>query len=393
MKKIIYTGAFRFPNGDAASQRVLNNAKIFRGLGYEVEFLSWGGKPREEDKAKDGFYYYQGFRYTNTNDIDNKDNLNFIQWIDSVLRRGKNSYQQIKKQIEEISIVVAYNSTSYFTSRLFSICKKNNKQLIADITEWYSAEETPGGKLGPFYWLGEYNMKFVQKKVLNKIVISRYLDTYYSKSKNLVLPPLVDCTDDKWNLEKDVLPKTNNLRIFYAGTPGMKDQLQVVINAVLDCLKQRILIDFVILGVSLDDIKHYSCYSEVLQYKDNIQLLGRVPQLEVPLYYKASDFSILLREDTRKSKAGFPTKLAESLMSGCPVIVNYTSDISTYIKDGENGIVIDGYTETAVKNALHKAVSIDKSKIMELKSNALQSAHQYFDYKNYKNALKDFLSK
>ena len=59
MSKIIYTGAFRFPNGDAAAPRVLNNAKLLRELGYKVIFVSWGGPPRKEDKDENGFYRYK----------------------------------------------------------------------------------------------------------------------------------------------------------------------------------------------------------------------------------------------------------------------------------------------------------------------------------------------
>ena len=43
---ILYIGAFRLPNLDAAAPRVLNNAKAMREAGHNVKFISWGGKYR-----------------------------------------------------------------------------------------------------------------------------------------------------------------------------------------------------------------------------------------------------------------------------------------------------------------------------------------------------------
>ena len=43
MIRILYLGPFRFPDGDAAASRVLNNIRIFKDLGHDVYVLSFGG--------------------------------------------------------------------------------------------------------------------------------------------------------------------------------------------------------------------------------------------------------------------------------------------------------------------------------------------------------------
>ena len=58
---IVYIGAFRLPDLDAAAPRVLNNAKAFRALGHNVRFISWGGTYRENHYCDDGKYRVQGF--------------------------------------------------------------------------------------------------------------------------------------------------------------------------------------------------------------------------------------------------------------------------------------------------------------------------------------------
>ena len=61
---IIYLGSFRFPKGDAAAARVLNNARILQELKHKVSILSFGG-----DKG-DEWQYYEGIPYLVTSDMD-----------------------------------------------------------------------------------------------------------------------------------------------------------------------------------------------------------------------------------------------------------------------------------------------------------------------------------
>lgn len=388
--KVIYIGAFRFPNGDAAASRVLNNGKIFRDLGYSVDYISWGGVPRVSDKEDDGFYYYQGFKYYNTHDIDKK-GLNPLRRIYNFFFAGKNSISLLSELIDKTDIVIAYNPSSYFTKKLKDLCKKYSILYISDITEWNSSEEFPGGQFAPPYWVNEYNMRITQKYVGNKIVISSFLENYYSSSNNIVLPPLIDSNDDKWHNQTSKLPKFNGLRIVYAGTPGRKDLLETMLKAVLLSLQKKIELQFIIVGVKEEDITAYEYYRDIQKWPDNILFVGQVPQSDVPLYYKSSDFSVIVRENVRKSMAGFPTKFVESMMSGCPVIVNITSDLSNYIQDGINGIVLPDFSVKSLQTALEKASSLNFEDINRMKSQAFFAGKEYFHFGRHVESVNKFL--
>lgn len=55
-----------------------------------------------------------------------------------------------------------------------------------------------------------------------------------------------------------------------------------------------------------------------------------------------SDFSILLRNsDEEFAKAGFPTKISESLFYGVPPITNISSDLNDYLIDKYNSIIVE----------------------------------------------------
>ena len=262
---------------------------------------------------------------------------------------------------------------------------------ISDIDEWFSSNEIPGGRFAPPYWSCEFNMRITQKRVQNKIVISSFLDRYYSSSNNILLPPLVDSIDDKWQNNEVILPHYDGLRVVYAGTPGRKDLLEVMLEAVLSNLSIGLKIQFVIVGVKAEDISSYKNYSEIMQWPNNIQFVGRVPQNKVPFYYKSSDFSIIVRKNTRKSMAGFPTKFVESMMAGCPVIVNMTSDLSKYIHDGENGIILPNFSVNSLAAALASTSRLSSEVISKMKIQATVSGRDFFHFGNYVTKMNDYL--
>ena len=105
--RFIYTGYFRFPNGDAAASRVLNNARILRDLGHDVFVVSFGGTPRTGDLTESG-YEYDGIKYINTNDIDThtiKERL--LRYVAPAPKAMK----IIREQIGKIDGIISYNPT------------------------------------------------------------------------------------------------------------------------------------------------------------------------------------------------------------------------------------------------------------------------------------------
>lgn len=391
MKTIFYTGVFRFPAGDAAAARVLNNAKILKRLGYRVVFLSWGGTSREKDKSYDGNYYYKGFQYLNTNDIDKGGHG--LKKINNFIFSGDNALKIINHMKNETDIIIAYDTPLFFTGKIVKLCKRKSIPFIYDITEWSDANEFPGDKYAPPYWINTLNMYLNRGRVKNKIVISSLLNEFYNKSNNIIIPPLVDADEEKWINLKEVLPAFDGIRIVYAGSPGKKDLLEIMVEAFISCLKKEMKLQFVIVGVREQDVTHYKNFTDLSSFKNNIVFCGRVAQTIVPSYYHSSDFSIIIRESTRKNNAGFPTKLAESLMAKCPVILNYTSDISKYISDGYNGIVVNDFSSEELEKKISYISQLGRENINVLKNNAFQTALEKFNYVNYVEAMRDFFEK
>jgi glycosyltransferase involved in cell wall biosynthesis len=103
-------------------------------------------------------------------------------------------------------------------------------------------------------------------------------------------------------------------------------------------------IDIRIIGINKNQLVNTCGVSQQVLDKlgNSLKAVGRIPRDGVLKNLEEADFTVLMRSpDQRYAKAGFPTKVVESLSSGTPVICNITSDLGDYIRDGENGIVVD----------------------------------------------------
>lgn len=388
--KIVYIGSFRLPNFDAAASRVLNNARALREAGHDVSFISWGGKQREEDKCDDGVCRVDGFPYIVTNELPQQ-GLSTIGRIQNKFQRGNKTKSLLRNWPNPIDVIITYNNC--ICRWLFPFCKRRGIKLINDITEWYAYNE-----LNPLEWLSyAYDMYSIQKRVKNKIVISSFLDRFYSKTHNIVIPATCDASEEKWhkNLDhaKSYFAPFDGITLIYAGNPAKKDLVHNVINAVHRLAEEGRAIRFLIVGVTRENyISRYSSMIKSSNLSDSIIFLGRVSQDMIPSFYHQSDFMVLLREQTRKSNAGFPTKFAESFTSGTPVIANITSDLGNYLKDGTTGFVVPESSEEAISQILkEKVLSLTKADKEKIKSNVREAAKQ-LDFHTYIEPLRDFMN-
>lgn len=390
---ILYLGLFRFPEGDAAASRILNNARLFRDLGHTVKILSFGGEYRPQD-ACSGRYVYDGLEYEITHDIDTH------SLKERVLRYtypNPNARKYINKRIALFDVIITYNTTLPMNIYLLNLCRKYGKKIVLDLTEWPDSNETPGGKWSPIYWMSELNMRCVQKKIKNIIPISHLLNEYYSACNTLQLPPLIDISDEKWNCFKAVdlieVNQFDGYRIIFAGTPAKKDLLGNLIKATVQVLTGCNRVQLLVAGVSYSQALQYCTESDLLSFKKNLVFLGRVPQAFVPSLYHISDFSAIVREPSRKNTAGFPTKMVESMAAGCPVLLNRTSDLGNFAIDGINSIYIDNFHIDSIKKGLLRILSMSREQIDVMKHAARQTGEQKFDYHQYLKEAEQFFKK
>lgn len=384
--KIIYIGAFRFPFFDAAAARVLNVGKAFRELGHDVEYIAMGGQYIEKHRQHDGSYIYQDFTYNITDELDCQGGI--FKKMQMKFSRGNKIIALLKKTNLSNSLVIAYNPQPKLLNNLIKLSREKDFKLAVDLTEWYDRNELPFTDWFSYNWCMTHTMH----RIPNKILISSFLGNYYH-SNNVIVPATCDSSDAKWQLTIDNPKQFEGITLIYAGNPAKKDLVHTVIKAVNNLTKRGVKIRFLILGTTKDDyLKRYANKIGSSIISEDIVFLGKVSQTEVPAYYRLADYMILLRKNDRKSNAGFPTKFAESMMAGVPVITNPTSDIGKFITNGNNGYLLENENQDCLEEFLLNLCSqADKKLLAKQKENALKTGKEVFDFKNYTETLNRFI--
>lgn len=383
MSKTIYTGPFRFPDGDAAAHRVLSVGKIYRELGNEVIFAGWENTGQAFD-VKHNPHLHQGFAYYSMNELDKPTDRGRLKKIGDFLQLGSNTLNWLTEHIKnnKVDQIIIYNPPFAFLMRMLSFCKKNGIKLIGDCTEWYDSSHLPGGKYGLVSLDNYLRMTYGYVLIKDIIVISEFLKTYYDKKlcNTIKIPPLIDVS-----VTTPKQTETDSIQIIYAGSPGKKDNIKDVVDSIQkhQALKR---INFNVVGITLDQ---FTKAWPGLPVSPNIIFHGRVPFEAIKDFYGKADFSIIIRPQLRYANAGFPTKFVESLSYGVPVITTRTSDLADYIMDGKNGYLIASDIERSITEIFLTIAALSKEEIYHMKIEAAHTAPR-FNYKNYVDKLKAF---
>lgn len=396
--RVLYLGAFRFPDGDAAAARALGIGKALRSVGAIITFGGWEKEGRRQDLQADGSYKFDGFAYVSHGDIRHGP-LSPTRRLVRMMSAGSNTLAWLNEQpTRPGDIVIAYEGGSYFINRLRRWCRLREVQLVLDCAEWYSPQQMRGGRASPAWWNSEISMRWVYPTVHRVIVISAYLEEYYASKGCRVLrvPPLIDLKDPKWAPSVPTVNRelpTTTLMLAYAGVPGRKDLLVNVLKGLEELRREGRPVILNLIGPSRESLERTVPKLDrcVTGLGDSIVFHGHVPQTEVPRRIMESDFTVLLRPDRRYSRAGYPTKVVESLAAGVPVITNRTSDLAMAIRDGIEGFLVDNESSNSFAAGVRRALEVGPAAWREMRLAAHQRAASMFDYRVYSERLNRFI--
>jgi glycosyltransferase involved in cell wall biosynthesis len=384
---IAYVGEFRYPKGDAASLRVNSLGSILRNLGHSVLYIGKTFHDRQQTNGQKGLY--AGFEYINIG----KANANIFSRAFYYFFGG-----YIMRRIlacKKIDLIILYGGSTRYLIPLKTFAKKHGIKLILDLVEWYDYSHLPLGKWGPFALDVHYSMTRLAPTCDGIIAISSFLENYYTSAgcKVIRIPSLIDNSDSRFMQNGPKVREDDYLNIVYAGFPGKKDLIQVVVTSIQQLNEEGYKIKLHIIGPAKSEFEKI-CSDVILNPAASyIKFYGRVDQALVPKLLSNCDFSILVRPDFRYANAGFPTKFVESLASGVPVITNLTSDIGLYLKNGEQGFVLNDCSQDSVLSILRYAYTLDTKSLLYMKKVAKETAAEKFHFSNYSKAVSLFLER
>lgn len=366
-----------YPYGSAYSSRVRHFIMAFHDIGYKITMIAANLDIKEAKKLQ-----MEGVEYISMEYPQNR----LTQLGIGVAQRYKRVVDKVLSKKEYDAIFV--NSITYALPEICKVAKKKDVPIFVEKCEWYDESSFIFGKYNPYYH--EYIKEINSVSPDGYVVISPFFEKYYRERKfrTFLIPTILDVENVKMALHR----RSKKICVAFSGSLGNGKEQMAPMAKALDRMgseKEDYVFEFY--GPSkqqiIDNIGDEELYQRV---KDCFHINGRIPQKDIYQKISMADFTFFLRENRRSSDAGFPTKLAESMAVGTPVITNATGSIGRYLLNKENGILLQNLSVSGIIEALHYVKCIDDEQYKRMRICSRATAELYFDYRKYTKELGKF---
>ncbi|SEK49773.1 glycosyltransferase [Halomonas daqiaonensis] len=388
---VILAGGFGLPDRTASAIRAVGLAKLVKSIGYNPLIL---GKLRIAPERPEDLHLIE-ISGMPARDIRKP-------WPESLACNyvtDGSSVDEVVRRLgaANVAVVLLYNYPSFGLMSVMRACAVRKVPVGLDLTEWYGWEGRKIARNLLRIFNTELRMRILSCKVGNVICTSSWLTKRVKARNTLVLPFVVDLTEDRWEKRRDRSPRRSDVRMFvYIGSPGIgmhKDLLPKIIEGFSLIGDTRSDFIFDVYGITREEfISEVPNQQEILNHlRDSVRFHGKVDHQTALDALSEAHFSIFLRKPTRVASAGFPTKYMEASTLGVPVIANLTSDIGLFLKDRVNGIVVPGYSAKLVAQSLNAALDLDEKTYFEMR--VRQSNSNPFALDKWKTQAEAFMQR
>ncbi len=384
LPQILIIGDFPFPTGSAASNNLRGHCQALKAAGFSVGLLPAQDKGREEDRQSDGTYKYQGCQYWPVYHPLENSRKAYLRRL--FLGDEDTRLEFLKKHdLKGVRAILLYPSVVGTVPHILSLnrlCKEKHLDLWVYVVEWHDWKHLRGSLYWSDIFDGEIQRRWLNPSLSGVICITAHLGKYYEQKgqKSVRIPPLLDLQDNTWSRYRKSPESVafRPLKLLFSGSAG-RERHDLILKSVLDLRKRGLPVVMEYLGTSLKQIVAIPGVTESLinDLGEGIVFHGRVPQERVYEIASAASFCVLLREDTKWSQSCFPSKVPEFLALGVPILCNFTSDLSMYLQDGHNAIVIKDLSSAAFSEAIERILKLSEVDYQQIRRAAWESAAQF----------------
>jgi hypothetical protein len=394
---IAYIGGFELPDKNAAAHRVLTNAKLLKEIGFSVVLIGIS-KGQTEAVRRESCRGFPAFhlRYPTSE----------FEWLKRYF--GVADYLSVLQNASQDNLraIIFYNEKSFLQYALRRWAKARNIKVISDVTEWYAYE---GWSIGSLFKKSDVTarMHLLNGRSDGLITTSSFITNYYARrgmprERIVELPTLFDCATAANTPGRAAEQQRNGLKLTYCGSPFniskrraprpeyLKERLDKTIDVFLRIRAARPGTTLSVFGVTIEQfLQYYPGYRSVTaECGSALMFHGAVPNRTALDHVASSDFTIFFRDKNRVTLSGFPTKFAESITHGTPVITNLLPSIENYVVPERNCFLIDPHDPTNVESTVRRLAALDQEEILSLKRLCIDS--KLFDFRAYREPMCQF---
>jgi glycosyltransferase involved in cell wall biosynthesis len=337
MSIVIFGDMFSFPEGDAATNRVLTFAKGFKENGLKVHVICFGNVYIEEGNGIfDGIYYYHPFGQATRN-------KHFIVRRFQKLMKYFKTIALVKKLNDDEKIIAINILTNLFLTHSYTwlLAKIFRTRFIVECSE----HPLRHFQVGALKQLSGKVKFFFEARLCDGIYcISRYLIDYHKahgikESKLLLVPSTVDPARFE---EKGQSPFPFQYVGYFGALTFWRDNVDLLINAFAAICDDHPEMHLVLGGFATDnDRKEIVDLIALLKIGEKVEFLEYMQRDEILNYITHARVLVMVRSNNLEAMASYPSKLTEYVATAKPVITVNVGEISDYYSDGVNAWVVE----------------------------------------------------
>lgn len=323
---VFFTGDF--PEGGATSARMRLLARGLKDAGASPElYILWGSGFNDSglNSATHGIWNWIPWRYLSGS---TKRPLGNWGKFKQTITAQRMMLKLVRQRNKEWKIIYCYAPDMHFFWPLFLAAFWFRIKVISEITEKKSAQYLePGAKKSVFYYLSLFSEYWIPRISKHVLVISTRIEKNVKKSKSKVsiFPVMADTKRFQVSVSFD--PFTFG----YLGSFGIKDGIPWMLEAFAEVSNSYPDARLKLMGYC-ENYERISRRVLQLGLQGKVELTGPLKYDDIPFELASCGTLLLTRIDTEYAHFGFPTKLAEYLCVGRPVIASQVGDMELWVK-------------------------------------------------------------
>jgi glycosyltransferase involved in cell wall biosynthesis len=369
---VIFMGNFFYPHGMANARRIQHfiNTLTEKSVTVKVLLLRQSGQ-RVSNSALTG--EYNGVSYKT---IGSNINLDYkvLFTLAAYFRDGLKSLIEWKHNNTK-NILYCYGGLCVENIVFVLIAKYLGYLIVFDIVEDGTFLQATLHFLARIKWvITELLDSYMHKLADAFVVVSTYLKALYEAHNHKLLPivhiPIsADCNTVclKGDTEKPI-------KIVYSGTYAIKDGVELLIEAFENVcrINRNCLLLLSGKGSNLPNIQSRIAHNPAIHY------IGYLNEIAFNDFLCQADILCITRIGSKFANAGFPFKLGEYLATGNPVVVSNVGDVSLYLDNMKDAIIIEPDNVKAIEEALLYCIN-NPGKAKVIGRNGREKCRIYFN--------------
>ena len=387
IKKIGVICTYQFPEGMAPTIRILAYCKGLRQNGVKTEVFTFKETPADTTEPLEG-------------------EVQEIPYHKSYLKRNDGSFSKIvdklfmlKRLMKQINVSHKKEPFDYLLLSFDTLDKFYIFVPLLKIQRYkllFIGDEFPEPirrlKEGIPIWQ-KYAYRFIYKFIDGRVLMTENLKVFYDKEvcpkPTYILNSIIDeerfCNIHRQPVKQKYFCYMGNMQL-------AKDNVDDIIRAFSKISSSYPEYELWLFGTPNDkDRAIVESVIEDCKMQGKVFIKGRVDYNEVPQILANATILVTSQPITKRAEGGFPTKMAEYMMSGTPMIVTNVGEIHKYVQDGITTYMVEPCDPHAYGNKLRHILSYPKES-EQVAQRAYNYAKANFCSKPVTNKLIDFLT-